>query len=569
MKTAFLGLNILHDTSAALVVDGELVCAVEEERFNRDRHTAAFPVAAIEYCLSEAGLSASDVSGVGLTFDYEVFRSSADPFDLNVIAGDDLRPEGREAIRAANRETWESARGQLEVHGFTGAREFRHHLTHAACGYYLSGFTAANVLVMDGRGEAESTSLWHGRDSRLTEIDSYPVAHSLGHLYTYATYLCGLYQRSGAAPREGHLAAVGNEGKTMGLSAYGQGRLTFDDVVRFEDGRYRVDREALRVFDALRAEAGSPNEDSWEVAHAVQRRLEETFVFLGERAREATGSRDFVLAGGVALNCNANMALAMADGVDNVFVPPAAHDAGAAIGAAFLQWVEHSGRRPSVPANQVYFGGVLREADIDSAVREAGAARFAKVTEPARFAAQAVAAGHVIGWCQGAMEFGPRALGNRSILADPRDPTMPDRINGKVKFREPWRPFAPSVLSDRAHEWFTPDLSSPYMLLNFGVLEEQQTKVPAICHADGTARVQTVTREHNHLYHELISHFHEITGVPMVLNTSLNIKGEPIARTPQDAIRCFTDSDLDLLVIGDVVLWKEGVDMSDLLKAQS
>lgn len=559
MRTAFLGLNILHDTSAAIVVDGELVCAVEEERFNRDRHTAAFPVAALDYCLDVAGVRREEVAGVGLTFDYRLFRDSTDPFDRNLIDHDDLSAEGLQAIKRGNAETWRSAMHQLEEHGLSHARHFRHHLTHAACGFHLSGFAEANVMVMDGRGEAESTTLWSAAGTRLDELDSYPVDQSLGHLYTYVTSLCGLYQRSGILDRSDHLGAIGNEGKTMGLSAYGTGEISFDSVVRFDGDRYRIDWRALRELDSLRAQPGQPSAVSRELAHGVQRRLEEVYLFLASQAQARTGSRQFVVVGGVALNCNANGVLAASDLADEVFVPPAAHDAGAAIGAAFLQWVEYSGSAPRVPANQVYFGGALTADEIDKSVSASGVTRWSRVTDPAVVAAEALTAGHVVGWCQGQMEFGPRALGNRSILGDPRDANIPDRINNKVKFRESWRPFAPSVLADTVAEWFEPAISSPYMLMSVDVRPDRRATVPAITHVDGSARVQTVTPEHNAPYHQLIDSFRKRTGVPMVLNTSLNIKGEPIARTANDAIRCFLHSDLDVLVLGHVVMWKDHV----------
>lgn len=559
MAVAFLGLNILHDTSAAVVVDGELVCAVEEERFNRDRHTAAFPTAAIEHCLDRAGLRREDVRGVGLTFDYEQFRDNAELFDQNVIDHDETRPAGSELIRRLNEDTWREAAAQLARNGFADARRFRHHLTHAACGYYLSGFEQANVLVMDGRGERESTSLWHGHGREIDHLESYPVTESLGHLYTYVTALCGLYGKSGRQERAGHLGSIGNEGKTMGLSGYGTDRISFADVVRFGPERYHVDRDRLRELDVHRAPLGAPDAVSRDLAYGLQKRLEDVYHFLAARLESLTGCRQFVLAGGVALNCNANGALAASPLADDVFIPPAAHDAGAAIGAAFLQWVEHSGERPKAPADQVYLGPAISRPAVREAVGAGGGERVARVGDPAAVAAAALADGLVVGWCQGGMEFGPRALGNRSILADPRDASMPDTINMKVKFREPWRPFAPSVLAADHADWFEPAIRSPYMLLSLAVRPDRRATVPAITHVDGTARVQTVTEEANPLYHRLIDCFRRLTGVPMVLNTSLNIRGEPIARTPQDAVRCFTESGLDLLVVGDTVLWKDGV----------
>lgn len=564
MAAAFLGLNILHDTSAAIVVDGELCCAVEEERFNRDRHTAAFPSTAIEYCLEQAGLRREDVLGVGLTFDYEKFRDNTSPFDQNLIEHDDLSSEGLELIRKLNHETWLEAKAQLERNGFSDARHFRHHLTHAACGFYLSGFPDANVLVMDGRGENEATSLWRASGTTIEPLESYPVAESLGHLYTYVTSLCGLYGKSGRMDNAGHLGSIGNEGKTMGLSGYGSGKFSFDDVVTFGAERYHIDYTKLREFDVYQVPLRQPDENSRELAYAVQQKLEEVYHFLAARLQSLTGLRRFVLAGGVALNCNANGALAGSAIADAVFIPPAAHDAGAAIGAAYLQWVEHSGQAPKVPADQVYMGGQIEPAAVAAAVAASGISRAAKVADPAAVAAAAIANGLVVGWCQGRMEFGPRALGNRSILADPRDPAMPDKINMRVKFREPWRPFAPSVLAEENANWFSPALESPYMLLSLSVRPDRRQTVPAITHVDGSARVQTVTEDANPLYYRLIQCFERRTGIPMVLNTSLNIKGEPIARTPEDAIRCFTDSGLDVLVIADMVLWKEDVQLDAL-----
>ena len=555
---AFLGINILHDTSAAIVVDGELVCAVEEERFNGDRHTAEFPNAAIDYCLREAGVRREDLRGVGLTFDYEQFKDNASPFDQNVILHDDLAPGGTDLMRKLNNDTWLEARSQLDRNGFGHARHFRHHLTHAACGYYLSGLAEANVLVMDGRGENESTSLWHATGTDIEHLESYAVADSLGHLYTYVTDLCGLYRKSGRQGRSGHLGSIGNEGKTMGLSGYGSGKISFDDVITCSDDRYRVNRERLREFDVHRVPLGAPDDVSRELAFAVQHKLEEVYQFLAGRLVTLTGCRRLVLAGGVALNCNANGFLAASPLIEQLFIPPAAHDAGAAIGAAYLQWVEHSGSAPAVPSDQIYLGEAV--ADVESAVTASGVSRAVKVEDPASTAAAAIAAGLVVGWCQGRMEFGPRALGNRSILADPRDPSMPDKINGRIKFREPWRPFAPSVLAEQAAEWFDPPLESPYMLLSLKVRPAVRKVVPAITHVDGSARVQTVTEAANQMYYRLIDRFRELTGVPMVLNTSLNIRGEPISRTAQDAIRAFTESGLDVLVIDDILLWKEDVD---------
>ncbi len=547
MVAAFLGLNILHDTSAAIVVNGELIAAVEEERFNRDRHTAAFPVSAIEYCLEQAGIQREDLLGVAVTFDYREFLHNSEPFEQNIVAHDDLSESGCEKIVAQNVATWRNAERQLAEHGLRHARYFRHHLTHAACGYYLSGLDQASVLVIDGRGERESTTLWHAQGPDIKALESYSVASSLGHVYTYVTSLCGLYGK------------IGNEGKTMGLAGYGTGKLNLDQVITSDSERYYVHREKLRELDAYKVPLGQPDENSRELAYAAQIKLEEAYQFLAVRLEKLTGCRNIVIAGGVALNCNANGALASSSRVDRLFVPPAANDAGTSIGAAYLQWVEHSGELPIVPSDMVYLGPAFDDVSIVSAVEDSGVAQVEQVMDPAAVAATAIANGLVVGWCQGRMEFGPRALGNRSILADPRDPGMPDKLNAKVKFREAWRPFAPSVLAQASASWFDPPLESPHMLLALSVRPEKRNLVPAITHVDGSSRIQTVTAAANPAYYRLIDYFNSITAVPMVLNTSLNIRGEPIARTPSDAVRCFTDSGLDVLVIGDFVMWKEDV----------
>ena len=549
MSDAFLGVNILHDTSAALVVDGELVVAVEEERFNRDRHTTAFPTAAIQYCLEQVGMSAGDLCGVAVTFDYPEFQQNTSPFEQNTIDHDDTTPGGREKIKADNLAIWQRAEAELARSGLPNVQFLRHHLTHAACGYYSSGFDDAGVIVFDGRGERESTSLWHAHGAQLDPLESYAIFDSLGQLYTYVTSLCGLY------------GGIGNEGKTMGLSGYGTGKLNLDDVVTFDGDRYHIDRTAMRALSRYRVPLGRSNADSQELAFAVQKKLEEAYLFLAARMQHLTGCRSLVLSGGVAFNCNANGVLAGHPEVDRLYIPPAANDAGTAIGAAFIQWVEYSGTRPVVPRDPIYLGPAFDDDSIEASIGRSGLTAVTKVSDPAQVAADAVAQGLVVGWFQGSMEFGPRALGNRSILADPRDAGMPQKVNDRVKFREPWRPFAPSVLNEKAQEWFEPAIESPYMLLSLNVRDQQRHLVPAITHVDGTSRIQGVTRDANPLYYRLIELFADRTGVPMVLNTSLNIRGEPIARTADDAIQCLVESGLDVLVMGTFVAWKDGVEL--------
>ncbi len=549
MPDAFLGLNLLHDTSAALVVDGELVAAAEQERFNGDRHTTAFPADAIAYCLDQAGIGSRDIRETAVAFDHDLLSIDSDPLTRKLFTSGGSPAEDGRLLPTANLVSWREAQARLAGQGLPNVCYLRHHLTHAACGFYLSDFDEASVLVLDGRGEHESTTLWHAEGASINHLDSYDVADSLGHMYSYVTGLCGLY------------SSFGNEGKTMGLAGYGTGQISFENVVTFDSHRYRLHWDELRKFDQYQVPLGKPDAGSAELAYAVQQRLEQAVRFLVGRLESVTGCRSFVLSGGVALNCNANGKLLSLPQVERLFIPPAANDAGTSVGAAFLRWVHFSGRRPRVPPSPVYLGPDLTSQEVDRAVAAACLDNVATISDPAETAAAALSAGLIVGWAQGRAELGPRALGNRSILADPRDPRVSRRLNDRVKFREPWRPFAPSVLAANAADWFSPPAESPYMLLTFTVRPEKRNLIPAVTHIDGTSRVQTVRREENPSYYALIQRFYEMTGIPIVLNTSLNIRGEPMALTATDALGCFRRSGLDVLVLGNVVTWKDGVDL--------
>jgi carbamoyltransferase len=355
MPDAFLGLNLLHDTSAALVVDGELVAAAEQERFNGERHTTAFPAEAIEYCLEHAGIRPRDVRETAVAFDYDLFEMDPSPLARSILTAEDTGMQGTATLA-----TWRDSIAQLGRHGLPNICYLRHHLTHAACGYYMSDFDEAGVLVVDGRGERESTTFWHAAGPRIEHLDSYGVADSLGHMYSYVTGLCGLY------------SSFGNEGKTMGLAGYGKGKFAFDKVLTFDSQRYHLHWDELHTFDPYMAPLGQPDGNSAELAFAVQQRLEQAFQFLVERLESRTGCRALVLAGGVALNCNANATVLGLPQVERLFIPPAANDAGTSAGAAFLRWVEFSGRRPARPPSPVYLGPAITSHDADSAVTAQG-----------------------------------------------------------------------------------------------------------------------------------------------------------------------------------------------------
>lgn len=538
-KNIYLGVNLLHDTSAAILCNGELIAAVEQERFDGCRHSTNFPHEAISYCLNQAGVNIAEINGVGITFDYSSFIMNNRPFEQNTVNHDDISDAGRNKQIMRNLDTYRNAMKSMRDSGLERFVSIRHHLCHAAGTFFSSGFNSANILVVDGRGEDESTSLYFGNDISISKLKSYEIKDSLGHLYTYVTSLCGLYSH------------IGQEGKTMGLASYGSGKISIlDSVLKFNSDAYYIDREAMRALKNL-ADRKAFSESSKELAHAVQKAIEKAFVFLAEDLYKRTGNGNFCLAGGVTLNCNANGEVSKLDFVDNIYIQPGANDAGAAVGAAMILHVGDAGTRPVVK-EQVYLGPSFTFNEVKNYL-STEKIEFSTVANPAAEAARLINDGKIIGWCQGAMEFGPRALGNRSILAAPTSAKIRDKVN-VVKQREDWRPLAPSVLAEYASEWFDSTTDSPFMLITMPVRPERQSKVPAITHVDGTARVQTVTESSNKLYHSLITEYFKLSGIPMVLNTSLNTKGKPIVSSPEDCIDCLYESGLDAIFIGNILI---------------
>lgn len=415
----------------------------------------------------------------------------------------------------------------------------RHHLCHAAGAFYSSGFNSSNILVVDGRGEDESTSLYFREGIAISKLKSYEIKNSLGHLYAYITSLCGLYSH------------IGQEGKTMGLGSYGSGKVSIlNTVLKFDSDAYFIDREAMRKLKEL-ADGKVFSEKSKELAYAAQQALEKGFVFLASDLYRRTGDNNFCLSGGVALNCNANAKIVELDFVKNIYIQPGANDAGSAVGAAMLLHVGNSGSRPIVK-EQVYLGTEFSAEEIEDYLK-AVKINFSKAEDAPAEAAKLINAGKVVGWCQGRMEFGERALGNRSILATPTTAEIRDKVN-VTKQRESWRPLAPSVLAEHIDKWFDTKIDSPFMLMTMKIREEYQKLVPAITHVDGTARIQTVTSSANSAYYNLIKAYHKLSGIPMVLNTSLNTKGKPIVATPADCIKCLYESGLDAVFIGDYLI---------------
>lgn len=573
-----------HDAAAALVVDGEVVAACEEERFSREKHSGKFPRLAIEYCLREAGLRRiGDVDLITYYFSYPLM------FQQGILT------QNQNGLNMGERlvvSTWLSAlRTYNRIAGYTNDRSKRlferymkvrlkerrfvpipHHLCHVASTFYDSPFDRALCVTLDGAGESACSLVAVAEGTQIKTLHEVLLLNSLGALYGAFTAFLGFIP-------------VSDEYKVMGLAPYGDRsryRDFFASILKKGDrGRYQLDQrfifkvglavykpEEKRVFPAALVEALGPprkadepiTQRHMDIAAGLQEVLENTVLHSLEYLRRETGQRNLCMAGGVALNSTMNGKIAGSGIFDQVWIHPAAHDAGTSLGAALFGY-HNVLRQPRhfQKERHRYLGPGFDQSDIDSAIRQFSDKILIQVTDNLMDEmAQAIADGQVVGWYQGRMEWGPRALGNRSILADPRRDDMKDIVNHAVKLREGFRPFAPACLAERVSEWFDltglPD--SPYMLFVVPVRAEQRSRIPAVTHVDGSARVQTVSMEENPRFHSLISAFERKTGVPVVLNTSFNVKGEPIVNTPADAIRCFLGTQIDLLVLHDTVIQK-------------
>jgi carbamoyltransferase len=593
--TCILGISAFyHDSAAALIVDGHIVAAAQEERFTRKKHDSAYPSSAIAYCLSEAGVSLEDVSHV--VFYEKPFVKFERLLETYLAHA----PRGIASFRMAM-PLWLKEKlfqKQLLVRKLGAAAPgvkwderllfSDHHLSHAASAFYPSPFDRAAVLTTDGVGEWTTTSMGMGDGGTLTLHKELHFPHSLGLLYSAFTYFTGFRVNSG-------------EYKLMGLSPYGKPRfaqLILDNLIDLKpDGSFRLDMSHFdycvglvmtnesfaRLFGiSVRQPEQDLEQIHMDIAASIQVVLEEVVLRITRSLAAETAAQNLCLAGGVALNCVSNGKILRDGRFKNIWIQPAAGDAGGAIGAALAAYhIELGQPRASRTSGDGMSGAFLGPAfdDTDSAQRlDAAGARYERLTdaETIERTAQALADGQAVGWFSGRMEFGPRALGGRSILADPRSPTMQRTLNLKVKYRESFRPFAPSVLREDVADWFDLDIDSPYMLLVadvakshrrqmtetedalFGIdkLNIVRSDIPAVTHIDYSARVQTVHAKTNPRYHALITRFKELTGCPVLVNTSFNVRGEPIVCTPDDAFRCFMGSEIDLLVVGNCVLKK-------------
>jgi carbamoyltransferase len=583
-----------HDSAAALIEDGRIVAAAQEERFSRIKHDSDYPAQAIDYCLSTARVSLDRIDFVAF-YDKPFLK-----FERLLETYVAFAPRGFASFSKAI-PVWIKEKlfqkSMLEAKLRQAAPNFdwaarllfaEHHQSHAASAYFPSPYEEAVVLTIDGVGEWATASVAEGRGNNLTMTREIHWPHSLGLLYSAFTYYTGFRVNSG-------------EYKVMGLAPYGEpvyrDRILSNLIDIKSDGSIRLNLDyfdyctGLRMtnarFDALfEGPARDPDkpltQKHMDLAASIQSVTEEVMLRMSRALAVETGSKNLCLAGGVALNCVANGKMLRDGAFKNIWVQPAAGDAGGALGAAYLAYhrFQDNPRISSGAADAMagsYLGPDFKQADIEMRLSAAGA-RYSVLDEEQLIAtvADALAAENAVGWFQGRMEFGPRALGARSILGDPRSPAMQKTLNLKVKYRESFRPFAPSVLREDVADWFDFDADSPYMLMVADVKAERQkpmsqaeealfgidklniarSDIPAVTHIDYSARIQTVHAATNPRYHALISAFKALTGCPVVINTSFNVRGEPIVCTPEDAFRCFMGSDLDVLVVGDCLLLK-------------
>ncbi|UAW64564.1 carbamoyltransferase [Mycoavidus sp. HKI] len=556
-----LGINsAYHESSASIIVDGKIVAAVEEERFTRRKHAKEASVAnpnelpehSIRFCLSYAGLTAADLDGVAYSFDPSLRKSK---FKLDSLSqpGDWGSAEG-EKIFLSKLSQIPDAVDKFLGRKFGDKFSFiPHHIAHAASTFYPSGFDDAAILVVDGIGESGCTLLACGNGPNITSLDEIHYPHSIGFIWEKLSKYLGFSEYDAC--------------KLMGLAAYGDPavfRKDFQRLLQLGESRYAVDPSVARfrlpnfdqieaLFGPVRADNGPILEHHHNVAAALQEATDEALLGLVRELRTLTKSDNLCCAGGVALNCVSNSVIKESRIFSKIYIPTAPHDAGTAVGAALHLYYSRSGQRSLFADNNPYLGPEFSDADIMTAFQEAGL-QAQRSTDPAYDAATMIADGKVVAWFQGRMEFGPRALGNRSLLADPRNASARELLNVKVKHREEFRPFAPSVLAEQASHWFDlgeASLSHHSMLFACPAKQDRLTSIPAVLHKDHSARVQMVSRDSNPDFHALITHFSDMTGVPLVLNTSFN-DSEPIVCSPSDAIKTFQGTAIDALFIGDM-----------------
>lgn len=573
-----LGINAYHgDASAAVVVDGQLVAAAEEERFNRIKHAAGFPAHAIRYCLEAAGIKPREIEHVALARDprARIWKKAAYAVRMPRLLWERLNVHAK---FAGIDEELGNALGVGREEIKADFHRVEHHKAHLASAFFVSPFEEAALLSVDGLGDFASTMWGLGSGNNIKVGGAIAFPHSLGIFYTALTQYLGFWH-------------YGDEYKVMGLGSYGEPEFhdRFDDIVQLNGGlsfslgldyfvHHRTGPEMTwrdgapilgklygdRLIEKLgpvRQAAEPVEQRHYNIAASMQQRLEDALLGMLNNLHRTYGIKRVCLAGGVAFNCAANGKILPRTPFESVYIQPAAGDAGLAVGAAFYVWNQILGRPRSFQMNHAYWGPEFSDTDIRRALEKAqtqdGRFQTTEMSEAelVKFTAKKIAEGNVVGWFQGRMEWGPRALGNRSIVVDPRRAEMKDLLNSRIKHREGFRPFAPSILAERVGDYFEETHPSPFMQMTYKVKQEKRAEIPAPTHVDGTGRLQTVAAVENPLYWKLIKEFEKLTGVPVLLNTSFN-DNEPVVCRPEEAVNCFLRTKMDVLAIGKYVVEK-------------
>jgi len=557
-----LGLNVGHNSSAALLENGLIQAASEEERFNREKHSKAFPINAIKFCLNKCSTSINEIDEI--TIGMDLMKRAKSRFDFRFMEScPEIAKQAAEgALGDINKRIGveEALRKKL---GYNGKITFLdHHDCHAAACYFPAEFNSAGILTIDGAGEKATTRIYHAKNSKIKKLLQIDFPDSMGLFYSLITNHLGFKIDSG-------------EGKVMGLSSYGDDSLVDEMkkiVIIRKDKTYKLNKDYfnfsdtnindfsnkfIKIFGEKREKGEKITKKHENIAKAAQVVLEEVLFNLIKLTKELTGEDNLCLGGGVVLNSVVNGKIVASKMFSDIYIYPASGDNGVAVGGAFHSYYLTEEDKIFYKENQCpYLGYEASEKEVIEALNEYNL-KFSKPKNIYQETARLIVDNKILGWFSGRAEFGPRALGNRSILADPRNPKSKDILNAKIKFRESFRPFAPTILEEFADDYFeTYGALSPYMLLVFDVKQNKKSKVPSIVHIDDTARVQTINKIQNSRYWNLINEFYKISGVPVVLNTSFNRAGEPIVNTPKQAIEVFLGSGLDGIVIGDYIILK-------------
>jgi carbamoyltransferase len=557
-----------HDSAAAILEDGQVIAAVEEERFSREKFDDGFPKMAIDWCLNQVGITPEKLDTIAF-YDKPVLK-----FERLLDNYISVSPRGLYSFvnvipKWLHRRLWIKDEIKKKVKGFSGKIIFpEHHMSHAAHAFYTSPFEESAILTVDGVGEWSTTSFGYGRNNSIKLSKGLQWPHSIGMFYSAFTYFLGFKVNEG-------------EYKLMGLSAYGKPNyydIILDNLIDVkDDGSIRLNMKYFaftydkvmtnekfsEIFGIPRRESNEKTEQiHYDIAASAQLVLEEVLLKMAEHVHKQTQMKNLCLGGGVALNGVANYRILKEGPFDKLHIPPSPGDAGSAIGCA--QYLYHNYKKnkrtieekSNMIKNNIYVGPSFSNEQIKSFLEKNNIGyEFLDENELLTKTAKLISEKNIVGWYQGKMEWGPRALGNRSILADPREASMKDILNEKIKHRESFRPFAPSILEEHVSEYFDIDISSPYML--FVAPVKKPDKIPAVTHVDGTGRLQTVSKQSNPLYYNLIHKFFEMTDIPVVINTSMNVMGEPIVNSPEDAFRMWARTEMDNLVLGNYLLSQE------------